>query len=83
MEQRFVTGEVIFCEGDESDVAYVILSGKVEIFRERAGHDRQQLAVLEMGQMFGEMGVMDHAPRSAGARALTDTVLRAITIEEE
>ena len=83
MKRNFVTGEVIFREGDNSDVAYMIVSGKVEIFREASEKSREQLAILEAGQMFGEMGVLDHAPRSASARALTDTVLRPIMIEDE
>ncbi len=83
MKQRFVTGEMILREGEESSVAYMIVSGRVEIFRELPDHSRERLAVLESGQMFGEIGVLDRAPRNASARALTDTVLRAITIEEE
>jgi CRP-like cAMP-binding protein len=83
MQRLCVTGEIIFREGDTSDVAYVIVKGKVEIFRSFPSVPQYQLAVLEAGQMFGEMGVMDHAPRSASARALMDTVLRAVVIEEE
>lgn len=83
MNQRFVTGQIIFNEGDYSDVAYMIMSGKVEIFRESNGGIRQHIAVLVAGQMFGELGILDNAPRNAGARALSDTVLRTIIIERE
>ena len=83
MQQRFATGEIIFRQGDQSNVAYIIVSGKVEIFRELSGSPRQRVAVLEAGQMFGEMGVLDHAPRNAGARALADTIVQAVTIEDE
>jgi EAL domain-containing protein (putative c-di-GMP-specific phosphodiesterase class I)/CRP-like cAMP-binding protein len=66
----FETGEIIFLEGSESDKAYVIESGLVEIF---VGDepDAVQLNILGAGEIFGEMGLIDSSPRSASARALT------------
>jgi len=66
----FETGEIIFLEGSESDKAYVIESGLVEIF---VGDepDAVQLDILGAGEIFGEMGLIDSSPRSASARALT------------
>lgn len=77
MTQRltFSAGEVIFKQGYPSDVAYKIISGKVEIYNELAGGGEQHIATLEPGEMFGEYGVLDDAPRSASARAAEDTEL--------
>ena len=83
MLYRYVTGEMIFKQGDASDVAYLIVSGKVEILRHDAHGELHRLATLQAGQMFGEMGVMDHAPRNASARALSDVTLRTVTLEDE
>jgi EAL domain-containing protein (putative c-di-GMP-specific phosphodiesterase class I)/CRP-like cAMP-binding protein len=65
----FSTGETIFREGDEADKAYIIESGFVEIFV-GVGEDAMQLNVLGPGDIFGEMGLVDAAPRSASAKAV-------------
>ena len=78
---KYVAGEVIFRIGDESDIAYLIEMGKVEIYHDNDDGTRASLATLNAGHMFGEMGVLDNAPRSASARALTEVVLRAVDIE--
>lgn len=77
-EQVFNTKEIIFQEGDPSDCAYIIAKGKVEILK-NAPHGEVRLAVLEAGAPFGEMGLFDHAPRSATARAVEPTSVERIT----
>lgn len=64
-------GEVIFRQGYPSDHAYIILSGEVEIYKENPDGSEEHIAELGEGQMFGEYGVLDDAPRSASARART------------
>jgi CRP-like cAMP-binding protein len=83
MQRKVGAGEFVFHQGDAPDVAYLIISGRIEIFREDASGQRQPLATLEAGQMFGEIGVMDHTPRSASARALLESVLDVVALEEE
>src|SRR5258708_30291479 len=68
----FQPGEFIFREGDESSEAYWILSGQVEISIETP-RGRSVLTILEEGEIFGEMGMIDDLPRAASARALTET----------
>ncbi len=68
-ERRFEAGEIIFREGDPADFAYLIHSGRVEILKE-TGVGALTLAMLEGGDMFGEMGVLDATGRSATARAV-------------
>ena len=78
-EKEYQPKEFIFREGDPSDAAYVIRSGKVEILK-HAAHGEVQLAVLSEGQTFGEMGVLfePQSPRSATARAIDPTVVDII-----
>lgn len=66
----FQAGEMIFTEGSAADKAYIIESGLVEIF---VGSDTTsvRLSVLGVGDIFGEMGLIDSSPRSASARAIT------------
>lgn len=74
---RIPAGQVIFKEGEESDKAYIIRSGKVEIFR-RIQQGTLLLATLGEGEIFGEMGVLSEQPRTANASALTDVTLTEI-----
>lgn len=67
-------GDVLFREGDPSEAMYVIKSGKVAIVKSK-GNSEIQLAELGAGDMLGEMAFFDSKPRSAGARALADTVV--------
>lgn len=76
-ERRFEAGEIIFREGDPADYAYVIHAGRVEIAKE-TGAGPLTLALLGEGDMFGEMGVLDAATRSATARAVEPVVASAI-----
>src|SRR5215467_1021008 len=63
-------GEVIFTEGDPAQELYVIQTGHVEI---RKGG--RLLDTLTEKTIFGEMALIDHAPRAATAVAATDVDL--------
>ncbi len=64
-------GEVLFREGDPSDMMYVIKSGKIAITKAK-GSSEINLAELGPGDMLGEMAFFDSKPRSAGAKAISD-----------
>jgi CRP-like cAMP-binding protein len=65
----FKGGETIFRKGDQSDAAYLITQGQVEIVQVRRDGDSETIAVLNRGEYFGEMGAIDDRPRSATAVA--------------
>jgi CRP/FNR family cyclic AMP-dependent transcriptional regulator len=65
--RRFKAGEVIFQQGEPAEELYVIQSGTVEI---RLGN--RVLDTLPELSIFGEMALIDRAPRSATAVAATD-----------
>ena len=71
---EFKAGEYVFREGDLGTDMYIVNEGQVEILK-RVGKEDKQLAVLEKGDFFGEMSLLDDMPRNAGARALTHTKL--------
>lgn len=71
---EFKTGEFIFNEGDLGMEMYIIHEGKIEILKKIQGEQRQ-LAVLEKGDFFGEMAILEDLPRTASARALTEVKL--------
>jgi CRP/FNR family cyclic AMP-dependent transcriptional regulator len=67
-------GEIIFKEGDEAHQLFVIKSGEVAI---QSGN--RTLAELSTNHIFGEMALIDDAPRSATAVAKTDVELVPIS----
>jgi CRP-like cAMP-binding protein len=67
----FPIDATIVRQGDLGREMYVIHEGKVEITR-TSGDGTTSLAVLEKGDFFGEMSLLEYLPRSATARALTD-----------
>jgi CRP-like cAMP-binding protein len=73
-------GDIVFREGSPGNKMYVILSGQVRITRSLGLEGEEELAVLDHGQIFGEMGLIDAAPRSARATAhAASTILLVIT----
>jgi CRP/FNR family transcriptional regulator, cyclic AMP receptor protein len=80
MRRRFEQGEVLFRQGDPSDVAIQILSGSAEVLR-HAGDDAIVLGAVQAGEFVGEMGVLEDRPRSATVRAAS--ALEAELIERQ
>ena len=77
-ETTFGKDQVIFREGDNATTMYDILSGKVGIYKNYGAENEQQIIVMEAGQVFGEMGLIEYYPRSATAVALEDTVVEEL-----
>jgi CRP/FNR family transcriptional regulator, cyclic AMP receptor protein len=78
LKEKVEAGKVIFNEGDAGDKFYIIMKGEVDIFKKLGENREEVLAVLKAGDYFGEMSLLDQAPRSAGARARGDTVVLTI-----
>lgn len=76
--RNLVRGDVLFEAGDDPDSIYVVLTGRIAIALGNRPFDHREsvIALMEEGDLFGEMGMLDNSTRSAGARALeTSTVL--------
>ena len=71
-------GTTIFREGEAGNRAYVIESGEVEVWRE-VGGERVRLGLVGEGGIFGEMALIDKAPRMASVGALEDTTCVIVT----
>ncbi len=67
---RLERNEVLFNEGDTADALFVVQSGRVGIGRRSVDGRESLVALMEPGDLFGEMPLFDQAPRSASARAL-------------
>jgi len=71
-------GDPIMKQGEKGNEAYLVQSGKVQVFVEHNGK-RKDLAVLGPGQIFGEMALIIDQPRSASVEALENSNLIIIT----
>ena len=74
-EKKVKKNEVIFREGDIGDAFYLIVTGGVRISTFVPGVGEEALTILREGEYFGEMALIDDAPRSASAIANDDTML--------
>lgn len=74
-------GEILMREGEPSGALYIVLEGEFE-FTKRSGNQEIMLAVRGVGEVIGEMSFLDHAPRSATARATQDSRLLMISQAE-
>src|SRR5882672_12585116 len=83
--RRYRRDEVIFHEGDPGDSLHVVVVGRVKITRESAEGDEAIVVILAPGDTFGELVLLDGAPRSATATAMepteTMTMSRATFVE--
>jgi CRP/FNR family cyclic AMP-dependent transcriptional regulator len=70
---------ILFEEEDPGDAWYLVLHGTVGIVRGMDGAPPHELARLETGECFGEMALIDDAPRMASAVCHEDTVLATIS----
>jgi CRP-like cAMP-binding protein len=69
---RYTKGQVLFREGEEGEDMYIIQSGKVAIKKQVKDGPDATLAILEKGDFFGEMAVLERLPRSASAEVVED-----------
>lgn len=67
-EREYLAGEVVFDEGEEGNALYIVRTGRVVICRQ--GRPEHPIAEIGAGGFFGELALLDPAPRSAQARAL-------------
>ena len=76
---EFDSGQVVFEQGDHSDLVYTIEDGHIEIVRQRADGTEELVAVLGPGRYFGELGPLFGLRRSATAQAMEQAVLTGYT----
>jgi signal transduction histidine kinase len=78
---RFDKDEVVFHEGDAGDSLYLVGTGSVRISKKGRAGGQETLGVIEPGNFFGEMALLDGQPRSAMAIAAEPTLLAGVDDE--
>src|SRR5215471_19133913 len=76
--RQYPKGAVIFAQGQPGDALFGVVAGQVRISASGVGGQEVFLNIMEPGDTFGEIAVMDGLPRTAGASALEDTSLIVI-----
>ncbi len=71
-------GDVIFKENAESHELYIVSSGRIAIVNKSFDRRESMVALMESGDLFGEMGLFDGRGRSADARALENSSIVVI-----
>jgi len=74
-------GQQLFAQGETADAAYIVVSGRIRLTAVHDGVVGLDVSVGR-GDIVGELGVVEQAPRSASAVATRDTTLAKLTIEQ-
>ncbi|MFH1378866.1 MAG: cyclic nucleotide-binding domain-containing protein [bacterium] len=84
MEQIYDPGQIIFEEGSIGNALYIISTGSVEVKKitNKGKNNFKILALLEQGDYFGEMSLLNDKPRSASAYAKTSVELLILKRED-
>lgn len=73
--------DLVFQEAETADALFVVLEGRIGIATSRHDDREAILAIMEPGDVFGEMSLLDHMPRTATARALESSLCLAVPYE--
>ena len=79
--EKYPAGGVIFSEGDAGSSLYVVVAGKIKIYRGLSEGTVVEITNFSNNEFFGEMSFMDNQTRSASASALEETTLVNISSE--
>jgi CRP/FNR family cyclic AMP-dependent transcriptional regulator len=82
VERRFEAGAVVVAEGDAGRSMFIVQSGKLEVTRRADAGRAIQMAVLEPGDFFGEMTLIEMQNRSASVVVESPTVLYELTARQ-
>ncbi len=77
--RKFPKNTLVICEGDSSDSLYVVLSGKVKVFLSDEDGKEVTLNMQGEGEYFGELAILDEAPRSASVMTVEETKLAVLS----
>lgn len=81
--KELVRGDVLFNEGDEPNSLHIVLSGRIAIVMISEIDDRESVvALMDSGDLFGELGLLDSGARSATARAIEPTSILEIRYDQ-
>jgi glutaminase len=82
IRRSFHAGETLIQIGDDASELFLLAEGRVSVVIPTEGGHPKRLAAFSPGMVFGEMALLDHAPRSAIVLADTDVVCEVLTLRD-
>ncbi|TMH39110.1 MAG: cyclic nucleotide-binding domain-containing protein [Betaproteobacteria bacterium] len=79
LRKPYPKDSTIIAAGDSTDALYIVISGRLKVIMSDNEGREVILAILNPGEFFGEMGLIDQAPRSATVVTLESCELLTIT----
>jgi ATP-binding cassette subfamily B protein len=79
--EHYSEGCTVLSEGDRADRFYVMVRGKVEVTKITPSSEEKRMAVLNDGDYFGEMALLNDLPRTATVRTVTPCVFVSLSRE--
>jgi CRP-like cAMP-binding protein len=80
-QRRLAAGELLFMQGDQADSLFLVTEGSLRIFM-RDGTRTVDLTQIQVGEIIGEMAILDPAPRAASAQATVPTAVIEISAQD-
>ncbi|SDX40262.1 Crp/Fnr family transcriptional regulator [Paenibacillus sp. CF384] len=80
--QTFTPGTVLFQENDHGAAFYILLKGSIKIYTRSSSGDEKVLSLIQAGESFGELSLLDGRPRSASAQTLEGSTLLVISAND-
>lgn len=80
--ESYTSNQIVIAEGEVKEKFYIILEGKVKIFKGYNDENQSKLAELTQGEMFGELSFIDNHPRSATVITIESSDLLSINRDE-
>ena len=75
-------GDTLFRAGEPGESLYIVRAGEIELYIKDTAGQKIALAVASVGEVFGELALLDRGPRTATAMALADTELLELDRED-
>jgi len=72
-EHTYLKGETLFEEGDIGRALFIVISGKINLYKHTDPVSNELIATVEEGEIFGEMALLEEMPRTATATAAEKT----------
>src|SRR5688500_20296856 len=80
-EHRLRRGDKLFEENDTANDLYIVISGRIGIANRSIDGRESMVALMESGDLFGDLSLFDGGPRSVDAKALEASVVYAIPFQ--
>jgi CRP-like cAMP-binding protein len=77
-DRHYLKGEIVFDQGEEGQALHVLVAGRVLICRQ-GDPETGRVREINAGEVFGEIALLENAPRALQARAEEDCVLASLS----